>query len=389
MSVIKLPNKHYVGLVKREESNLPLGFMTVWGTDPAAVKRMATVDEWSNRGYASQIKLTPMTLDNIPMIGFKLGGDIRTTNYGGHDKWRIEDPRGFELEITSGNLAQLIAYGTVEHGEILDECVWAREGSNNVLINVNTQEYKSAIAATKIANSTTSWKNVKIGNSVVLQNGVQGQYLGKFAVMYRLIYGDPARRYNIHYSDKSYSVFFDKNEKIMRLIRSPKLSGILTDDSLNEKDAELTANNLLMDNDVSIEANASFYSNGIVALIGQKTDITPTNAYTYKFLLEPSCDKNPSFSNRGCLVLAETHTKYFGEYREYGRGYMIIRVDKAAIELKNKINMFPRIVVQQYGTGWTRYEEEFDLVDEKDIKSYYKIGVETSTPCGNTITNHL
>jgi len=41
---IKIPAKHYVGLVKRKNSKLPIGFMTPWGEDTAAKNRMASVD---------------------------------------------------------------------------------------------------------------------------------------------------------------------------------------------------------------------------------------------------------------------------------------------------------------------------------------------------------
>ena len=383
-SAVKLPAKHYVGLVKRKESNLPLGFMTVWGTDAAATKRMGTVDDWCQRGR-TQIKLPPMILDNVPMSGFKLGGDIRTTNYGGHDKWRIEDPRGFELEITSGNLAQLLAHGTVDKGEILDECVWARDGSNNILLSTNTQEYQTALAATKVANTKSSWKDVKIGNTVVLQNGHQGQYLGKFSVMYRNIYNSSGR-YNIHFTDKAYSLFWNENEKIMRLIRTPKLSGILSSDIVNEQDAERMANECRSNDDITIEVNANFYPAGIVAFISQKTD---TGIHLdYKFTLE-ELDYIPqptSYINRHEMILAETGD-YFGQYTIYDKKSIITRIDRPSLE-KNKVVFF-----QQRSTrpsySWHQYEDEYKEIDAIDIVSYYKLNVTIVTPCGNTIKNRM
>jgi hypothetical protein len=102
---IKIPEKHYVGMVKRQTEKIPLGFITPWGNDAAALKRIATVDSWAKQGHYGNKALPAMTIDNVPMNGFRMTTDIRSSSYGGVDKWRIEDPRGFELEITSHNLA--------------------------------------------------------------------------------------------------------------------------------------------------------------------------------------------------------------------------------------------------------------------------------------------
>ena len=137
--LVKIPAKHYVGLAFRDKSKLPLAFMTPHGTDAASAKRMKSVDSWCNTSYNKKNDIKPMIMDNVPMTGFAITKDIRTTNYGGLDHWRIEDPRGFELEISSGNLAQLISVGTIENGVFMDSCVWARSGSNNILLSTSTE----------------------------------------------------------------------------------------------------------------------------------------------------------------------------------------------------------------------------------------------------------
>ena len=76
---VKIPAKHYVGMVKRDTEKLPLGFITPWGDDAAAVKRMATVDQWSKQGYRSTA-LEPLVIDNVPMSGFKMTTDIRSSS---------------------------------------------------------------------------------------------------------------------------------------------------------------------------------------------------------------------------------------------------------------------------------------------------------------------
>ena len=92
---VKIPEKHYVGMVKRQTEKIPLGFITPWGEDAAAKKRMDTVDSWAKQGYYGGKSLPAMVIENTPMAGFKMTTDIRSSSYGGVDKWRIEDPRLF------------------------------------------------------------------------------------------------------------------------------------------------------------------------------------------------------------------------------------------------------------------------------------------------------
>lgn len=186
---IKFPDSHYVGFQGRPTvDNVPLGFMTPDGTDAAAVKRKATVDNWTRgRSHTAKSDLPPTSYENKPMSGFKLGREIRHSSGGwgqGNVKWRIEDPRGFELEISSPNLAHIIAATTLENGEILEQCMWARLRSENILVPVTTDVYKAAQANTERSKKTASIKDVKLGDRVILQNGTEGVYLGQYTAIY-------------------------------------------------------------------------------------------------------------------------------------------------------------------------------------------------------------
>jgi hypothetical protein len=141
---IKIPEKHYVGLVKREGEDFPLAFITPWGKSKGALKRMSSVDDWCHNCPKAQQILGNACLINEPKRGFKLAENIRSTDFGG-DKWRLHDPRGFDLEITSRNLAQLLKSSTFENNQIMDQCIWARKGPVNFLLNTNSPEYQQAI----------------------------------------------------------------------------------------------------------------------------------------------------------------------------------------------------------------------------------------------------
>ncbi len=247
---VKIPAKHYVGMVKRQTEKIPLGFITPWGEDAAAKKRMDTVDSWSKQGYYGGKSLPAMVIENTPMAGFKMTTDIRSSSYGGVDKWRIEDPRGFELEITSHNLAQLLSVGMIDRGEIMDSCVWARNGQQNVLLSTNTEEYKEAVQNTAVANMKAEWKDVKIGNKILLQNNITGVWLGR---MHNLTWSPSHRdeeawsKNEIVSADKSQHVIYVEtaDSEELHIIASPKLAAIVESTTMTDADAELFANRKL------------------------------------------------------------------------------------------------------------------------------------------------
>lgn len=136
---VKFFDKYYVGFQKSRYSNAEtfrmLGFATPNTGDYAFKKRKATVDGWAEK------TLTPMDLDNKPTHGFKVVDTV--SRYSTSNKmFRIEDPRGFELEIDVNNLLDIIEHHTIVQGTIMEPLVWARYGSNNYLISSNSEEYK-------------------------------------------------------------------------------------------------------------------------------------------------------------------------------------------------------------------------------------------------------
>ncbi len=61
---------------------------------------------------------------NIPMEGFKIQRSV--SRYSTSNKlWRILDPRGFELEITTGTMEDLILGGEIKNGLIVGPCIWS------------------------------------------------------------------------------------------------------------------------------------------------------------------------------------------------------------------------------------------------------------------------
>lgn len=252
---IKFPDKHYIGFQARpSHDEVPLGFMTPDGTDKAAIKRKETVDNWAKGGgyfgrNEAQDKLPPQSFDNKPLIGFKLGRNVRH-GYGwgqGNVKWRIEDPRGFELEITSPNLAQIMGFCTIQEGEILEECIWARMGNENILVPVNSDVYENAIKNTERMAKSASLKDLKLGDSVVMHNGDAGIYYGTMYVTKRQnpAYSSGYASGQLVCGDKKRHVFLMQgadgleSRKFFKAMGSPKLSQVFEGTLMTQQEAEL------------------------------------------------------------------------------------------------------------------------------------------------------
>lgn len=174
---ITIPDQYYIGFVERYEDHLiQLGFAVPHGTDSAAKKRMTTVDNWRDE------KIEPKVFDNVLMEGFQVFRQKYRSYWGGANVvWRIIDPRGFQLEIESGNMENIIDCTVIDKGMIKGKCVWGRSGSKNVLLPEASEPYQNAMQNTKVKNSVgVKISSVVPGSLITLKNNEQIVYLGKY-----------------------------------------------------------------------------------------------------------------------------------------------------------------------------------------------------------------
>lgn len=159
----------YVGFSDRysnaEDPRL-LGFAIPISDTVAFRKRKATVDNWRSD------TITPVKLLNIPRYGFKIVDSV--SRYSTSNKlFRVQDPAGFELEISAKNLFEILKTCTVSQGQIMDKMVWGP--NTNQLSAEHSIEYQEAqkpkIAMRNVPGAM--FKN-KLGNTYY-------RYEGKFA----------------------------------------------------------------------------------------------------------------------------------------------------------------------------------------------------------------
>lgn len=190
--LIKRIDEFYVGFKIQGVNDLPLAFLTPYDTTAAFKKRKETVDSW-RRGYGSYVngqyvydkQPDPINIKNEPLDGFKIAKSVKRTGgwNSGNVVWRIEDPRGFEWEIPSANLVQIISQTGISAGGLINgRCVIGRLGSTNILIPEGTDlwdqmeidmQAREKKASTKIVNGYQK------GQWITLKNGESGWYMGK------------------------------------------------------------------------------------------------------------------------------------------------------------------------------------------------------------------
>ena len=186
-----IPDEHYVGLQLRKESGgeVMLGFATPVAKDKAYSKRKSTVDSWSKNYQNQMAKSDPRregkVLPNTLSAGFEIARSVRRSGWnGGNVVWRVVDPRGFELEVSSANLASILDCSTVVNGVIQERCIWGRDGANNILVPEDSEPYREFVKLTQLKDQAASKaigvRDLKPGNMITLESGEVVEYMGKF-----------------------------------------------------------------------------------------------------------------------------------------------------------------------------------------------------------------
>jgi hypothetical protein len=187
---MKVFSRLYVGL-QAPRDGVPLGFATPYEENAAGRKRQETVNNWASPFIAKDgkyVREEPITkiIENDPAPGFKITDDVKRVYWGGGNVvWRVEDPRGFELEIQSNNLMAIIqSAGVNEGGLIPGQCVWGRSGGDNILLHETSDEYKDAVKAAETlkAPKQVGKASRRVGGLYRCVDGSIGIFMGKLHV---------------------------------------------------------------------------------------------------------------------------------------------------------------------------------------------------------------
>lgn len=269
-----IPKQHYVTIQYRgkdvSSESGQLGFASPYTKDAAFKKRKSTQDQWAY-GYGTQVTIDdednitvvgggkqggyghmdvdastlfmtncyPKIVNNDLIEGFQIAKSVkRGGGWGpGNVVWRISDPRGFELEISSSNFAAVLSCTTMINGVIEGKCLWGRNGKDNILLPEASDVYQEASKLTEKIAKNVSLKDVQIGDIVELLNNTHNkekyQYLGKYYFLIPDEEPDNNRSYygngTYHFNKKQVERYLFKDIKANKYITlsTPKIADIV------------------------------------------------------------------------------------------------------------------------------------------------------------------
>jgi hypothetical protein len=176
---IKIFDKLYVTF-RRHGNSMPVAQLVNYIDNKTNLRIRDRMDEWARWGSYGKDPLNSLTIDNKPMVGFRISrSQINDGWYQTPEYIRIEDPRGFEVDITIPNMIMLTNDNALVNGEIMHECIWGRDNAVNVLLPVNSLPYREAVSNTDRQKTHVHVSKLKLGDHVTLKNGQSGRYMGK------------------------------------------------------------------------------------------------------------------------------------------------------------------------------------------------------------------
>lgn len=133
--------------------------------------------------------------NNVPTKGFYIGDSVSRWSTS-NKLFRVTDPRGFMVEVPTGNISTLLHHTTVINGVVDSECVWGREGNNHILLPVNSEPYLITLdQMDTLSNKLISVKDLKVGDWVkMFEDKNEYYYAGKLKGTWSI------RGYTHHYS---------------------------------------------------------------------------------------------------------------------------------------------------------------------------------------------
>lgn len=173
VSLINIPDRLYIKRRGKE-----LAFMIPYADESSPKKdqasfkkRKETCDRWGD-------SRDEMILDNKATTGFKITVPVvryTTSNV----VWRVLDPRGFELEIYTANMKEIIEECNIVKGEIMHPAFWSIDNGKAYLCVEGTKSHNQFKDLQK-DDKTTDYKIGDIIEAKVDKKIKTVRYLGKF-----------------------------------------------------------------------------------------------------------------------------------------------------------------------------------------------------------------
>lgn len=206
-SKLFMPKTLNVGYQNRQGTYTGSLAYVIYYDETGKLRKETSWESWRDK------KIPNQEFENVPTEGF-----VFNKTGGGRPSWsdrkafcRVYDPRGFEFEIDMANLMHILECCDVMKGKgIVGELVYAWEGTELVLVPVNSATYEESKRYTDILmnKEQIKAKDLKVGYTYIDKEESKYIYLGKFHEYdYRTDYNDAYRRQNVTKS-KAKKFFF-------------------------------------------------------------------------------------------------------------------------------------------------------------------------------------
>lgn len=172
-----IPKKIKVGFQERSDTFTGKLAYVIYFDDKNVLRKEKSWQSWRDD------KIEPIEFDNSPQSGFTMNkGFTRYSDWGsGRAVIRIWDPRDFEFEIGLDNLVGILMHSDVSKREMQEQCVFAWNGTELVLLPVNTDEYRESVKFTEKQAQKFSAKALVPGHTYIPKKSDTPQiYLGRY-----------------------------------------------------------------------------------------------------------------------------------------------------------------------------------------------------------------
>lgn len=205
----------------KEVQDCILGFMVLYdkkdeGT-PQLENRLNTARRWARKGREDG---KVVGFKNTPRDGFRILKYVsrHTTS---NKLWRILDPFGVTVEISTENMEDIISNNVIDKGVIVGEFVWAKPShpsSPNYLLSVDSDVYKDLKLSPK---KDLSISDIKPGYVVEDTKGVLHTYIGKVHIVIGDVFIESVHAFITKCSFYGKErLTYGKTKKISRIIES-------------------------------------------------------------------------------------------------------------------------------------------------------------------------
>lgn len=208
----------------KEVQDCILGFMVLYDKKdedtPQLENRLNTAKKWAQKGREEG---KVVEFKNTPRDGFRILKHVsrHTTS---NKVWRILDPSGVTVEISTENMEDIISNNVIDKGMILGEFVWAKPSypsKPNYLLSVDSDAYKSLKLSPK---KDLSINDIKPGYVVEDTMGVLHTYIGKVHIVTGDVFIERVHafitKHTPYKGGECEKLTYGKTKKISRIIES-------------------------------------------------------------------------------------------------------------------------------------------------------------------------